>query len=460
MKQYVIIGNGSAGISAAETIRSLDRQGKITVVAAEPYPLYSRPGLAYYLLGRVSEEGLFCRPASFYEMKRIEQLFSPARQIDWVHKVVILDNGLSLPYDKLLLATGAKTKRPKLKGVELQGVVTLSTLNAAQRIKQLLPLAQQGVVVGGGITAVELVEIFNHYGLETHYLLRGDRFWQRLFTQAESELVERRLRGQGIHLHRQTEIAEIIGEHGRVAGIKTNTGRFMACQMVGVAVGVAPNTDLVENASIACERGILVNEYMETTLPNIYAAGDVAQVFDPVMGRATLDLLWHSALKEGRVAGINMTGRTRPYKKGVPFNTALLLDLPFTSIGHISPPHGTENDTEQLSLRRGFSESWLSTECGLSSPSVSSTLNRSRPGNNEYLRLAIRDKCLVGGIILGSHVPADAVRDLISKQIDISPIKNGLLSGTSATLGQMVVDYWRTQQGQAKSGRLNGKGVG
>ncbi len=499
MKQYIIIGNGSAGISAAETIRSLDRQGKITVISAEPYPLYSRPGLAYYLLERVSKEGLFCRSSDFYEMKKIEQIFSPAQQIDWVHKAVILDNGLSLPYDKLLLATGAKTNQPKLKGIELQGVVTLSTLNAAHRFEQLLPLAQQGVVVGGGITAMELVEIFNHHGLETHYLLRGDRFWQRLFTQPESELIEQRLREQGIHLHPHTEIAEIMGEHGRVvgvktntapssfpnwslgtrggginehsrvAGLKTNTERLIPCQMVGIAIGVTPNTDLVENAPIACDRGILVNENMETTLPDIYAAGDVAQVFDPVAGRATLDLLWHSALKEGRAAGVNMTGRTMPYKKGIPFNTALLLDIPFTSIGYISPPNGAENEAEQFSLMRGFSESWLANRGGLSSAPVDSTLNQYQSRNNEYLRLAIRGNHLVGGMILGSHTPADAVHDLISKQIDISPIKNRLLSGTTAAPSQMVVNYWRTHQTQARSDRpngngknslLNGKGVG
>ena len=129
MKRYVIIGNGIAGISAAETIRSLDRTGKIIVVAAEPYPLYSRPGIAYYLLGRVNEERLFCRQTDYYAAKQIEQVFVPARTIDWMQKHVMLENGVKLAYDKLLIATGAKNNQPKFKGSQLQGVFSLATLD-------------------------------------------------------------------------------------------------------------------------------------------------------------------------------------------------------------------------------------------------------------------------------------------------------------------------------------------
>ncbi len=454
MKRYVIIGNGIAGISAAETIRNLDRRSKITVVAAEPYPLYSRPGLAYYLMGYVAGERLFCHPPDFYEMKRIEQLFIPARHIKWAQKQVILDNGLHLPYDKLLIATGATSNRPQLKGIDLQGAVMLSTLDNAYRIKQLLPLAKQGVVVGGGITAVELVEIFHHHGLETHYLLRGARFWSRLFTQPESELVEKRIKEYGIHLHHQVEITEIVGEQRRVQGVKTNTGQFIPCQMVGIAVGVTPNIDLIKDTPIACDRGILVNEHMETSLPDIYAAGDVAQVFDPVIRQATLDLLWHSALKEGRAAGINMTGRTAPYQKSVPFNSASLFGIPFTSIGYTAPPNGAEDNTQHLSLRRGFSESWLHSHPVHSNDK---TLTQNQINSNEHLRLVIRDSHLIGSAILGSQAVADAARDLITQQVNISPIKKALFNNQANAAGKVLVNYWQALKKHAKK-QFNGNG--
>ena len=463
MKRYVIIGNGIAGISAAETIRSLDRTGKIIVVAAEPYPLYSRPGIAYYLLGRVSEERLFCRPADYYAGKQIEQVFVPAQKIDWMQKQVILDNGVKLSYDKLLIATGAKNNWPEIKGTQLQGVVSLSTLDDAKRIKQLLPLAQSAVVVGGGITAVELVEVFNHHGLETYYLLRGQRFWHRLLTRPESELVEERMQAHGIHVQYGLEISEIIGEQGRVVGVKTNTEQFIRCQMVAIAIGVSPNIDLVDDTILACDRGILVNERMETCLPDIYAAGDVAQVYDPTMRRATLDLLWPSAIKEGRAAGVNMTGRVMPYKKGGAFNSALLIDVPFTSVGHISPPDSSRpDDTEQISLTRGSSESWLFPQPARQNDK---SLNSHQPGGNEYLRLVMRGVHLIGAVVLGNHTTADAVRDLITRQINISPIKESLLFSKSQAAGSLLVDYWRAnKQGgvQVPANRnghpVNGKG--
>jgi NAD(P)H-nitrite reductase large subunit len=464
MTRYVIIGNGIAGITAAETIRSLDRPSKITVIAAEPYPLYSRPGIGYYLLDRVTEERLFCRPPDFYAGKRIEQVFIPARQIDWMQKRVVVENGMSLPYDKLLIATGANNNWPQIKGIQLQGVVTLSNMDDAYKIKQLLPLARCGVVVGGGITAVELIEIFNHHGLETHYLLRGERFWHRLLTQLESELVENRMRTHGIHLHHRVEITEIIGEQGRVVGVKTNTDQFIRCQMVGIAIGVSPDTDLVEDTLIACDRGILVNERMETCLPDIYAAGDVAQVYDPVMERATLDLLWPSALKEGRAAGINMTGRVAPYQKEIVFNSALLIDVPFTSIGYIDPPNNSQDDTQQISLTRGMSESWLSPHPVHQNDK---SFNSHQPGGDQHLRLVMRGDYLIGGVLLGNHTTAHAVRDLITKQIDISSIREALLFNRGQATSNLLIDCWRInkERGLTPSSirngyPVNGKGGG
>ncbi len=457
MNRYVIIGNGIAGISAAETIRRTDQRGKITVVAAEPHPVYSRPGLAYYLLGQVTEERLFCHPPDFFGANRIEQLFVAARHIDWLQKSVLLENGQSLPYDKLLIATGAKNNWPSFSGIDLQGVVALATLDDANHIKQLLPLAQQAVVIGGGITAIEMVEIFRHHGLETHYLLRGSRFWPRLLAQPESELVEKRMRECGVHIHYEAEISEIIGEYGCVTGVKTNTGQLIPCQMVGVAIGIAPNTDLVDDTLIACDRGILVNEYMQTSLPHIYAAGDVAQVLDPATGRASLDLLWHSALKGGQTAGANMAGQSAVYKKGVPFNSAMLFDIPFTSIGQINPAPEQDDNIQQIHLTRGFSERWLQPTRGDAADRV---LHQHQPASNETLRLVTRDNQVMGGVLLGNQTTADAIRDMVVQQTDISPIKKMLFDGKTDAPGNILVNYWRKNRAQPRNGRANGNSHG
>lgn len=437
MRRYVIIGNGAAGINAAEELRKRDARASITILTDERYPMYSRPGLAYVLIDEVSDQQAIARKPEWYAAQRIDLVFSRAERIDLDRRCVHAGNGQAFPYDALLIAAGARAVSAPFPGGNLDGVVYLDNMDNALDIIRRARSAQAAVVVGGGITALELAEGLAHHKVETHYFVRKNNLWSALLNDHESRLVERQIVHHSVHIHYGTETAEIVGRDGKVAGVRTTKGEVVECQIVGVAIGVKPNLTLAKGTPLALDRGILTDEYLQTNLPGVYAAGDCAQIYDAWSGEHRCDSLWPTAIASARAAAINMTGARQPYRKGVPFNAALLFGLHLTAIGQVAAAgRGGEDDAEELSfISRGSSEVWTA------KPGGGYTSAWAEDGTSSK-RLVIRENTIVGALLLGNQRLADPLRDLIDRRIDVSSFKPRLMAGGDI-LAEAIMEAWQ-----------------
>ena len=238
MRRYGIIGSGVAGLSAAEVIRVQDPGAEIWNILDDPYGFYSRPGLAHLLAGEVPEPFLFPLSDDDFHGLKIRRWQARAVRIEPLDQHVVLEEGSTIPYDRLLIATGAVAMLPMVPGIDLNGVVKLDHLEDVHAFLNIAHWTRTAVVVGGGITALELIEGLLARRVHTRYLLSGNRYWSNVLDETESRIIERRLRDHGVELHFQTELAEICGEKGRVTGIRTKSGQEISCEMVGIAIGV------------------------------------------------------------------------------------------------------------------------------------------------------------------------------------------------------------------------------
>ncbi len=416
MTHYLIIGAGSAGISAAETIRRLDAAGEVTLVCAEADGYYSRPGLAYYLADEIPEKQLYPFGRGDFQRLQIRMLHAQAQQIIPQDHQVLVNDGRRLGYDRLLIATGASAVMAKLPGTELQGVVKLDNLEETRRLLRFARKGRRAVVVGGGITALELAEGLRQRGMQVNYLLRGERYWPNVLDETESRIVEQRLKQVGVRIHYQAELSEILGKGGKVVGVRTTGQGHIPCDLVGMAIGVAPRKQIGETAGLKVDKGILVDDTMLTSVPDIYAAGDAAQVYDARLGKSIVDSLWEPARAQGRIAGINMVGQTERYVKAVAFNVTRLAGITATIIGSVG---GRDGDPDVVGIVRGDSEGWRQVPDAMAVQS-NSEVNR--------LRLLVGERHLVGGFVMGDQRLSGLVYQLVAHQIEISSIRQKLFT--------------------------------
>jgi NAD(P)H-nitrite reductase large subunit len=430
--RYVIVGSGVAGISAIEAIRTLDQEGEVVMIGDDPHGYYSRPGLAYYLTGELHDKALFPRTAAAYRKMNFRYIRGRVYRIQRETHTLDLENGASLAYDKLLLAVGAQAVPLKVTGSNLEGVLKLDHLEDAKRILKFARRGRTAVVIGGGITALELVEGFVARGVKVHYLLRGDRYWSNVLDEQESRIVEHRLQEDGVRLHFHAEVAEILGKHNQVRGVRLVDGKTLSCDLVAYAIGVRPRLELAKQAGLEVERGILVNEYMQTNDADIFAAGDVAQVYDPVSGQSVLDSLWGPAREQGHAAGLNMAGRQTPYRRAVPFNVTRLAGLTTTIIGMV----GSGRDDDLVGIARGDSETWRHLPEAIIAQS-GFEVNR--------LRLLVGEQTLLGAVVMGDQKLSFPLEKIISAGMDISPIRERLLA-PQAKIGEVIAEFWLSRR--------------
>jgi NAD(P)H-nitrite reductase large subunit len=428
LRQYVIIGAGAAGVAAAEAIRSQDSSARIYLVCEEAEGYYSRPGLAFYLTGELPESQLFPFTAQDFRRLEVQLVHGRAVRIQAQAHRVELHNGNLLPYDRLLIATGAAAVRLNVAGFQAQGVVKLDSLEDARRILHLARKQREAVVVGGGITALEIVEGLVAQGVKVHYFLRGDRYWSNVLDETESRIVEHRLKEDKVHLHYHTELEEILTEGGRVVGVRTRDGKHIRCGIMAAAIGVQPRKELGASSGLQVERGIVVDQFLRASSPDIFAAGDVAQVFDESTGQVTLNTLWPLARDQGRIAGLNMAGSTRRYLPPVPFNVTRLAHLTTTIIGKV----GRGGDLDLPGIARGDSETWRQLPDAIAAQAVFE-VNR--------LRLLLVGDCLVGALVVGDQTLSGPLQHLILNQINVSPIRDQILQ-PEAPVADILAAYW------------------
>jgi NAD(P)H-nitrite reductase large subunit len=426
--KYAIIGTGVAGISAVEAIRGEDRSGEIVMLGDDPHGYYSRPGLAYLLTGELQDKTLFPKTREDYASLKFTFKRTRVLGIDRTTKTIQLEDKTLLSYDKLLIATGAFAIPLSVPGSNLQGVMKLDHLEDARGILKHAKRGRTAIVVGGGITALELTEGLLARGVHVHYLLRGKRYWSNVLDEHESRIVEGRLQAEGVTLHFRSEVQEILGKSGKVTGVRLLDGRTMKCDMLAYAVGIKPRIDLAQSADLALDRGILVNEYLQTNDPDIYAAGDVAQVYDPLTGRSVLDSLWSPAREQGFAAGLNMVGKHKPYIKTVPFNVTRLAGLTTTIIGAV----GSGLNEDVVGIARGDSETWRQLPDAIVAQS-GFEINR--------VRLLVGENHLIGAVVMGDQKLSAPLQRIVSEKIDISSIRDRLLH-KDVKIADIIVDFW------------------
>ena len=425
--RYIIIGSGVAGVAAIEAIRKNGMSGEIVMVGDDPHGFYSRPGLAYFLTGELHDKALFPRTREDYVRLHFKFHKSRVTKLLPSEKAIELDGKSHLSYDKLLIAVGAQAIPLTVPGANLEGVVKLDHLEDARKILKFARRGKTAVVVGGGITALELAEGLLSRGVKVHYLLRGDRYWSNVLDDFESRIIERRLQEEGVTLHFHTELAEITGR-SRVNGIRLKDGRAMRCDMVAYAIGIKPRIELARNAGISVDRGILTNEYLQTNHEDIFAAGDVAQVFDPVTGRSVIDSLWHLARDQGHTAGLNMTGERKTYVRNTPFNVTRLAGLTTTIIGSVG--HGHDDDI--VGIARGDSETWRQLPDAIVAQS-GFDVNR--------VRLMVGEKTLIGAVVMGDQTISAPLQRIVRDRMDITSMRDKLLA-RDAKIADVIVDFW------------------
>lgn len=430
MTRHLILGTGVAGIAAAESIRAAEPDAEIVLVGDDPFGYYSRPGLAYYLTGEVAEKQLFPFTTADFQRLNVRYVKGRATRILREEHQVEVDGKNRVAYDRLLIAVGAQAARLTVPGAELEGVVKLDHLMDARHILQLARRTKRAVVVGGGITALELVEGLVSQRVKVTYLLRGDRYWNNVLDEHESRIVEKRLEEEGVELVYHAELIEALGKRGRVSGIRLLDGRTIRCDLLAYAIGIQPRVELAREAALAVDRGILVNEYLQTNDPHIFAAGDVAQVYDPLTGRSVIDSLWGPAREQGRAAGLNMTGRRTAYLKAVPFNVTRLAGLTTTIIGAIG--RGGRDD-DLVGIARGDSETFRSLPDAISAQAGFDV---------NHLRLLIGEKTLLGALVMGDQTLSMPLQKLIAGKVDISPIREKLLA-PNARIADVLADFWK-----------------
>lgn len=431
MGHSVIIGMGAASLSAAEMIRRYQPSATITMIADDAHGYYSRPGLAYVLTKEIPDAQLFPISRKRWKDLGVRRIQGRVTQLLPGDRQVVLADGQRFAYDTLLLATGSASIPLSVPGSDLDGVVMLDSLDDTRYIARAARRAREAVVVGGGITAIELVEGLRAHNVHVHYFMRGERFWRSVLDESESRMVEQRLADEGVTIHTHTEVARILGKQNwlgkpRVAGVETTEGQIVPCQLVGAAIGVRPRLDLAAGAGIQTDRGILVNDRLETTVPGIYAAGDVAQVRDPLTGRAQLDVLWPVAVAQGRVAGTNMAGVPMTYARGVPLNVTRLAGLLVTLIGAVGARG--QADADLLTISRGDSEVWR----GI--PNVVVVHDQHKVSR---WRLTLQGNRLVGAILIGDQSLSSLIHRLIQEHVDMAPYLPSL-QAPDANLAQVL----------------------
>jgi NAD(P)H-nitrite reductase large subunit len=266
--------------------------------------------------------------------------------------------------------------------------------------------------------------------VKVHYFLRGDRYWANVLDEKESRIVEHMLTEDGVQLHFETDLDEILGKGGKVTGVRTTGGKVVKCDMVGVAVGIKPRVSLAKESGIEVEKGVIVDEFMQTSAVDVLAAGDVAQVRDPVTGKSYINSLWTPARQQGVAAGMNMAGERIRYTQGAPYNVTRLAGLTTTIIGAIG---SKDADRDVVGIVRGDSETWRQ---------VPEALVCQGGFEANQLRLLIGDKTLLGGLVMGDQKLSHAVHLLVEKKVDISPVRDQLLKA-SASPADVLAGFWQ-----------------
>ncbi|MBC5991361.1 NAD(P)/FAD-dependent oxidoreductase [Pontibacter cellulosilyticus] len=331
----VIIGNGIAGVTLAQHVREKS-DCRITLVSSESATHLSRPALMYVYMGHMRYKDILPYPDWYWTKHNLTQLHDLVTEVNFEKRQLILQNHDPLSYDVLVLATGSCPAFYNWPGQDLEGVQGLVTLQDLQSMEGNTKGIKEAVVVGGGLIGIEMAEMLRSRGIGVTMLVRDQLYWQNTLPQQEAKLISKYIKEHGIELLFQEELASINPDaQDRVASITTKSGKLLPCQFVGIATGVKPSINFLRNSALETDKGILVNEYFETNLPNVYAIGDCSQFQKPAPLAPAVEQLWYTARKHGEALAQTLTSERTVYNRGPWFNSAKFLDVEYQTYGYV-----------------------------------------------------------------------------------------------------------------------------
>jgi NADPH-dependent 2,4-dienoyl-CoA reductase/sulfur reductase-like enzyme len=338
-----IIGNGIAGVTAARWLRKLSDTVRITVISAETDYFFSRTALMYVYMGHQRWEDLMPYEPFFWEKNRIELRRQYVERVAPEDKLLHFGDGNTLVYDKLILATGSTWNKFGWPGQELERVRGMVSAQDLEYLEDITPQIERAVVVGGGLIGIELAEMLHSRHIPVSLLVREGSYWSSALPKEESEMVSRHILSRGIDLQHNTELQEIHDNGGGAAGaITTKNGNRIRCEFVGLTAGVHPNIDFLRHLEgLDTDRGILVDSYLQTSIPDVYAIGDCAQLREPRPGRKAIEAVWYTGRIMGETVAYTIAGRPVAYDPGIWFNSAKFIDLEYQVYGEV-PPKGRD----------------------------------------------------------------------------------------------------------------------
>jgi NAD(P)H-nitrite reductase large subunit len=334
-RRFVIVGNGVAGTTCAETLRKEDPHAVITLVTDERWPLYNRVALPPFIKGRTPRQKVFMRTVEQHAERGIDLLLGTrVTSVDTEGKTVTLNDGeQELAYDALLIATGGRPHHLDVPGAKgASNLFNFQYFDDAEAILEAMHRSRRAAVTGGSYIAYELTEGFRHHGLEVVWLIRGPYFLRRVLDPEGGALVNSIAESHGVQLRVNETIASVGRNGGAATSITTTSGESIDVDMLGAGLGTAMNTEFLAGTPIEIRKGIVVDEYLETTAPGVFAAGDIAEFLDVTIGRHNMMGTWGNALGHGKTAALNMLGRRVVYED-IPMYSSTLFDSYIRVIG-------------------------------------------------------------------------------------------------------------------------------
>lgn len=332
----IIIGNGITGITCARNIRKQNSDAKITVISEESEHFYSRTALMYIYMGHMKYENTKPYEDWFWSKNKINLIKGTVNGLDSENKTIQLGDNSSLSFDKLILATGSIPNKFGCPGENLKGVQGLYSLQDLEEMEKNTSNISSAVIVGGGLIGIEMAEMLNSRNISVTMLIREASYWANVLPPEESLLIGNHLLKHGIDLRFNTELKEILSiNQVSVNSIVTKKEQNIKCQFVGITTGVKPNIDFLNNSTLEMERGILVNEFLETNLQDIFAAGDCAQFRFAKKGEAQIEQLWYTGKMQAETLANNLCGNRTAYNRGIWFNSAKFFDIEYQTYGKV-----------------------------------------------------------------------------------------------------------------------------
>ena len=344
MESILIIGNGISGITAARHIRKQSNK-QITVISAESDHFFSRTALMYIYMGHMAYENIKPYQDWFWEKNKINLIKAYVDKVDFEKKQLQLNSGKFISYDKLILATGSKSNKFGWPGQDLDGVQGLYSLQDLKSMETHSKGLNRAVIVGGGLIGLEMAEMFSSRNIPVTMLVRESEYWSNILPLKEAAMISRHMREHHIDLRLNTELSEIVNNgNGKVKAVITKSEETIPCGFVGLTVGVSPNIDFLKESPLETNRGILVDEFFQTNIKDVFAIGDCAQYKKPISGRRPIEQVWYTGRMHGETVAKTICNKPTSYQPGVWFNSAKFLDIEYQVYGDVtSQPQESED---------------------------------------------------------------------------------------------------------------------